>query len=287
MRPMEWVYEFAGVGITLSVQPNVRFENEGRLKAFAGQTGEHRVSVELADRLEGPAGVYVYTESGCRTYLDGERRICYFGSVAQDWADAHTRVEHQGTEHRIQLLAERFPGSVGANKIASALGAEHLVVRAGGVILHASYIVHNGRAILFTAPSETGKSTQAELWRQLRSARIVNGDRAAIRVENGGVVACGVPFAGSSQYCENVTAPLAAIVCLGQAPQTTIQPLGGYRAFRRIWEGCSVNTWDRTDVEMATGLLQHVLEKVPVFQLDCTPDESAVIALEEMLKGQV
>lgn len=284
---MERCYEFAGVRIVISAPPETIFESEGRLKNFAGTTACHRFSLEKADTLDEPTGTFAWTESGCRTYVDGDRRICYFGPVQQRWEDAHMRVDHQGTEHHVQLSTAKIPGRVGVHTLLSALGAEHLVVRAGGVILHASYIVHDGRAILFTAPSETGKSTQAELWRTLRDARIVNGDRAAIRMENGIAVACGIPFAGSSQYCENITAPLAAIVCLGQAPVTRISPLRGYQAFRQIWEGCSVNTWDQTDVEMAAGLLQRVLDQVPVFRLDCTPDESAVVALENMLKGQV
>ena len=95
----------------------------------------------------------------------------------------------------------------------------------------------------------------------------------------------GVPFSGSSGICENVTLPLQAIVCLSQARETTIAPLTGIRAFRNIWEGCSVNLWNSVDVANATQTLLEIIRQVPVYQLSCTPDESAVLALEEKIMG--
>lgn len=282
-------YEFAGVPVGIVCPEDLLYKQEHRLAPFAVErrAEAHMFRFLRTEALTAPEGLCLAVLPNYRVYESSVGQVRYVGAVQESWKPAYLRVSHRERDYEVQLLAGQFPGRVGVHTVLTALGAEHLVVRAGGVILHASYIVHDGRAILFTAPSETGKSTQAELWRTLRGARIVNGDRVAIRMENGAAVACGIPFAGSSQYCENVTAPLAAIVCLGQAPETRISPLRGYQAFRRIWEGCSVNTWDQTDVEMAAGLLQRVLDQVPVFRLDCTPDESAVIALENLLKGQV
>lgn len=58
-----------------------------------------------------------------------------------------------------------------------------------------------------------------------------------------------IPFSGSSGVGKNEQMPLAAVVYLSQASQTTIAPLRGFRAFRRLWEGCSVNLWDREDLD--------------------------------------
>ena len=183
----------------------------------------------------------------------------------------------------MQLSARLYPHSISEKAVLSALGAEELVARAGGIILHASYIVWNGMGILFTAPSETGKSTQADLWHKHRSAQIVNGDRAVVRVVNGTASAWGLPFAGSSAYCHNITAPLAAIVYLSQAKETTIQKASGYQAFRRVWEGINLNRWDPTNVALVSQTAEQLLRQVPVYHLACTPDETAVAALEKML----
>jgi hypothetical protein len=168
--------------------------------------------------------------------------------------------------------------------VLNAIGAEHLIARAGGFIFHCAYIDIGGKAVLFTAPSGTGKSTQADLWQKYRNADIINGDRAAVRICDGVPTACGIPFAGSSQYCKNRDLPIAAIVYLSQAPENTLRSMKGYEAFLRIWEGVSVNTWDKTDLELVSAAVQTLAAQVPVFHLSCTPDESAVLTLEAALR---
>ena len=77
--------------------------------------------------------------------------------------------------------------------------------------------------------------------------------------------------------------PVKAIVYLGQASQTSIRRLRGTEAFRRIWEGVSVNTWNVEDVASAMDITTRVIGAVPVYHLVCTPDESAVLTLEQQL----
>ena len=281
-------YEFAGLRLTIRAPEDLMYEREGRLAPFRvpGTSGGYEFELERVAALPAPEGQWLVICPSCRVYEQDGVRIRYTGAVGATWEKAYLRTVQQGLSHKVHLLQDQVPGRVGVHTVLGALNAEHLVVRSGGVILHAACVVHEGRAILFTAPSGTGKSTQAELWRCHRGGRIINGDRVAIRLEAGVSVACGIPFAGSSEYCENITVPLGAIVYLGQAPETSIEQLTGFRAFRAVWEGCGVNTWDRQDLEMATALVQSVLETVPVYRLYCTPDESAVVALERALYGQ-
>jgi hypothetical protein len=187
----------------------------------------------------------------------------------------------------VQILKSHHLQKLSSRTILNSMALEHLIARNHGFVFHCSYIDWNGEAILFTAPSETGKSTQADLWHQYRGAEIINGDRAAIRLAEGKLLAEGIPFAGSSQYCKNRSLPIKAIVYLGQAPKTTIRKLRGYEAFSKIWEGVSVNTWDREDLERVSAVVQKVASEIPVYHMPCTPDESAVIALEEALRKQV
>lgn len=283
---MERYYSFAGVEIALDIPEDRFYTDERDLAPFAVDSVKdpHRYEFTFVEELMPPEGDCVAAPGGFRVYLSGENQVRYIGSVQEDWTNAYMRVEHRDKIHRAELKRSQFPGRVGTHTVLDALAAEHLIAREYGVVFHSSYIAHNGRAILFTAPSGTGKSTQADLWHNLRGSEIINGDRSAIRVVNDVVYAAGVPFSGSSQICVNRTLPLAAIVYLGQAPETSISRVRGYQAFARIWEGCSVNTWDEEDLRRASEVVKHTASTVPVFYLPCTPDESAVIALERALR---
>ena len=166
----------------------------------------------------------------------------------------------------------------------TALDLPHILAAHNAFLLHASFIDHEGGAILFTAPSETGKSTQAQLWCEHAGAELINGDRAAVRIAEGTVMACGAPYSGSSPVRRNAKLPLRAIVVLGQAPENKIARLRGVRAFRAVLEGCTVNVWDRSDVELVTRTLTEVITRVPVYHLACTPDVRAVELLKQTME---
>ena len=96
--------------------------------------------------------------------------------------------------------------------------------------------IHKGDVISVIGPSGTGKSTQAELWRSLRSAGIINGDRAAIRVLDGVPYACGIPFCGTSDICRNKKLPVKAIVCLDKGTENKLDKLSTINAFMTLNE---------------------------------------------------
>lgn len=281
-------YQFAGVELTLEIPDDQDYRDRETLAAFRTErvSHPHVFRIEVAEKIPEPEGKCVLNHPKMLVFEKEGKQLRYIGDVGNGWQQAYAQVENCGRQHVVTLLKEHSACGIKSKPILNALGSEHLVLEAGGCVLHASYIEWMGKAILFTAPSGTGKSTQANLWQQLRNATIINGDRAVIRMEAGSPVACGLPYAGSSGICRNRTLPLAAIVYLSQAPESTINRLKGIRAFRRIWEGCSVNAWDKQDLSVASEIVSEIIKRVPVFTLACTPDESAVNALEKELRKQ-
>lgn len=155
----------------------------------------------------------------------------------------------------------------------------------GAMIIHGSFIEADGKAIVFTAPSGTGKSTQAALWEKHRGAVVCNGDKTGLRLRDGVLHAWGLPFCGTSGICRNVTLPVAAIVSLSQAPENRVTRLPLPDAIRAVM--CNVYT-DRCvseEWQQAMNLVLDVVSQVPVLSLACTPDERAVEALENALRG--
>lgn len=279
-------YRFAGLEISVCIPDEKIYENEYRLTPFSIEkvNEPEEFFFELREQLEEPSGICVTENSNFCLYQDGNKRIRYVGAVEFSLDGAYIRTCSEGKRHEVQLLANKFPSQIGTKTVLNAMDVQHLLAQIQGVILHCSYIEYEGKAILFTAPSETGKSTQAELWKNLRDADIINGDRAALRLVEGKILAEGIPFAGSSTYCKNRSLEVTAIIYLGQAAKTSIERLKGYQAFSRIWEGVSLDMKNRSDVEKVSELISKTAESVPVYYLQCAPDETAVIALENVLK---
>lgn len=151
------------------------------------------------------------------------------------------------------------------------------------IILHASFIRWNGNGILFSAPSGTGKSTQAALWEEYNDAEILNGDRAALRKVNGVWRAYGLPYAGTSGIYRNESAPLKTVVALRQATENRVRRIKGSEAFSYLYPETMIHRWDDDFENRATELLLDVLREVPVFLLECLPDRESVKMLEKQL----
>lgn len=81
-----------------------------------------------------------------------------------------------------------------------------------------------------------------------------------------------------------VTAPLRAVVLLHQAPESRVTDIRPQEAFARVLSQCAYHQWDPASAARMTELAARLVTNVPVRQLDCRADESAVRALEEALR---
>lgn len=165
----------------------------------------------------------------------------------------------------------------------STLSLEKLMIDADAMILHSAYMNYKGKAVLFSAPSETGKSTQANLWEKYRDTYTVNGDRSLLIRESDGWYAYGWPICGSSEICKNEAYPVQAIVMLKQAKENKVYPLTGFRALREVMEQITINTWDGDFQMKVMDQMEKLLNEVPVYRLECDISEEAVKCLETVI----
>lgn len=171
-----------------------------------------------------------------------------------------------------------------AATVLAAAGLHHRLLQENCGVLHASYIVRDGKGILFAAPSHTGKSTQAELWRQYAGAEILNGDRALFFLREGRWYAGGYTACGSSQICRNETYPLEAIVFLEQGKDNLIHCTTPKERIRGLLAGMEIFHWSVEDMDRALALATQVGAEVPMIRFSCRPDEDAVRTLEHYLE---
>lgn len=183
----------------------------------------------------------------------------------------------------IEYLADSGADLFKTSGLISTLGLERMLLSFGALILHASFVSWGEGGILFTAPSGTGKSTQAELWRQYAGADVLNGDRACLRCRDGRWTAYGMPYAGSSDIYRNESVPIRAIVSLRQAPENRIRRMGLRECIGSLLPELSMHRWDPVFVNRAMDLAMELLQQIPVYRLECRPDEEAV----QVLKNQI
>lgn len=163
------------------------------------------------------------------------------------------------------------------------LAMERRMIGCGAITLHCAYMRYKDEAILFSAPSGTGKTTQATLWEKHRGSRVINGDKSLLQCMGGRWTARGWPVCGSSGVCHNEDTPIRAIVMLSQGKTDTIRRLSPFQAFTQIYSQITINSWNRDAQQKAMDLIEKLVSQVPVYHLSCTISEDAVRCLEEAL----
>ena len=165
----------------------------------------------------------------------------------------------------------------------SLLALERRLVQKDSMVLHCAYVEYQGEAILFSAPSETGKTTQANLWEKYRGSRTVNGDRSLLGKIDDRWTAQGWPVCGTSEVCNNEAVPIKAVVMLSQAKENRAERLSPGHAFPLLYSQITVNKWNTEDHIHTMDLIEAFLGSVPVLHLGCTISEEAVACLEDVL----
>lgn len=162
------------------------------------------------------------------------------------------------------------------------------LLKFGGIVLHASAIVYNEKAYLFSAPSGTGKSTHTRLWQQIfgEKAEIINDDKPALRCIDGIWYAYGTPWCGKDGINSNKKAPLAGICFLKQAEANRIRRLSNAEAVQKIiWQ--TMHGFKREEsLDRMLASVDSLVRKIPVFELENRPEvEAAMLSYETMRRA--
>lgn len=148
------------------------------------------------------------------------------------------------------------------------------LLRNAGMMLHASCISYGGQAVCFSAPPGVGKSTHTEKWVRLFGAQILNDDKPALRRLGGGWHAFGTPWSGKHDLSVNRGAGLKAICFLFRGEENRIEPLTPAQALPLLMSQ-TVFRLGRGGMERLLELADRLLREVPIWRIECTPEDAA------------
>ena len=156
-----------------------------------------------------------------------------------------------------------------------------------GFLLHASAVVYENEAYLFSAPSGTGKSTHTSLWvKEFSGAEILNDDKPAIRIFEDGIFVYGTPWSGKTDQNINRKVPIKGIAFLERGTENKILPMPSFKALTNLLNQ-TIRPGEKEYASTLLDLINQIIKRVPIYQLFCNTDPAAAhLSYEFMSKGE-
>lgn len=160
------------------------------------------------------------------------------------------------------------------------------------MLVHACGILRNGQAIIFSGPSEIGKTTVARLCGD-RHGEVFNDEILLMSRpgSNGnGVMIQNTPILGDFLPGRNTTAPLKCIFLLKQNGRTAWRYLDKAEAYLRfirqiIGPSCVGNYDKKTAYSIMADFSSEVVQAVPVYELEFNQDSNALWRITDEIEG--
>ncbi len=157
--------------------------------------------------------------------------------------------------------------------------------RCGYVALHSASIIHNNKAILFSAMSGVGKSTHAAIWSKLFSSEVFNGDVNLLSLENGKSYIYGLPWCGTSEKYSIGKYEIGSIVMLKQAVSNEIVELTAQEKTTHILHRFISHNWFSEDLDILLMFAEKLIKQTDVFRLQCNMEDEAAIICRERVEN--
>lgn len=202
---------------------------------------------------------------------------------SKDYREARLLMGNAATDLRLQKFALN-----NALMVLYALATAGL----GTALFHSAVVSYKGRGYMFLGKSGTGKSTHARLWlKHIDGSELMNDDNPVVRFFDDGpdgaprAVVYGSPWSGKTPCYRNVQAPVGGIVLLSQAPYNKIVRLKGVQAYAALVTSISGKRWDKSVADGLHATENALAKNVPVWHLECLPDEAAAKLCNENVSG--
>ena len=223
--------------------------------------------------------LYPSTHRLCQAYLTEE----------EGFDDCIEITDADIEQERRRLLQKKNPGELLEASTPDKLEMLHLCRRIADILpkydrmlFHGSSLALDGRGVLVTAKSGTGKSTHTRFWRERFGSRVkmVNDDKPFLHVREDGVTVYGTPWRGKHGLGENTSAPLEAVYFLNRGEENRVEQVSPRELYPLLLQ--QTYTPDDPNAMVKTlALVERLSRSVKLLKLYCNLDHQAAhVALD-------
>lgn len=277
-------YKIAGIIIRILYDDRYIIEETVPFNRFLTSINKnnYQINLYLKKELSNYCDNLIYQDSNNLVY-GKNKKIRYLGNYSKGSSRKKCLIKEL-TKNESNLEIKHSDFLLSEQELFNCLGLDSILAEFGRLIIHAAFICYQNKGIIFTAPSQTGKSTQAALWKKYcQEVEIINGDRAIIGIEMDKVKVYSLPFCGSSGIALNIECDLKAIVVLRQGKKNRISRITGKEAYQYLYSQINSINWHYENQINILNLLGKIIELIPIYYYECLPEQSAVIALKKII----
>jgi hypothetical protein len=282
---MRNVYKIADITIGIDYQYKTYLDhNIETYLADDTSIVKHNIQVVLSEHIDLPIGKTNQTKNPY-VILESHQRIIY--ALTKN-GEVKECITHDSDFKHVEIKMNPKLISNPAEMEYALIGLifMDIALKNGYISLHASAIEYQGKAVLFSAPSQTGKSTHARYWMNtFENIRLINDDKPLIQVNQGDIYVYGSPFSGKSKLNHNIKVPLKAIVFIKQGltnrVETLCESVKIKELFKNMMRPDDEDIWNQTIRQ-----LNVIIERIPMYSIEATNDQSSVHAIHKVIYNQ-
>ena len=243
--------------------------------------------ISLAGQRIGIDSIYDYVFSLCRNYITTENH--------GDAPDFKVKISDEDIDREYYKLIQQVNAEKKSFQKFSRPYLESLavyrkiaaeIVNYNTILFHGSGIAVDNSAFMFTAPSGTGKSTHAKLWRELfgKRAAMINDDKPLLKIYENNIIAYGSPWSGKHRLENNIAVPLKAVAFLQRGTRNHIRQVTPQEIYVNIIEQ-TFKPEDPQKIALILKLIDKMIQNTRFYIMTCNMEkEAAVVASSSMMQ---
>ena len=166
--------------------------------------------------------------------------------------------------------------------------SNYVLTSGKGFIFHCSALAVDGEAYLFAAPSGTGKSTHAALWRKMLGddrVTVINDDKPIVIEKADGFYAFGTPWTGKHRLGNNCSFKVKAVCNINRGTENRIEKVS-VGEMAPIFFNQTLRPENPAEMQKLIAMANRFLESADLYKLYCNVSPEAAKLSFHTMKGE-